>query len=163
MLQGSHPPCPPGSAPRGSHPDLRGVRAHPNPRGSRRRLGRAATRTRTRRETNIQVLRHLLPYLRRHKIALVLGALSVLLTNLFGVLAPWLVRQAIDHLQAGVTSAALVRDAGLILAAVLAQGIFMFLMRMTLIRASRTMEYELRNDLFGHVARLPAATYRRWK
>ncbi|HET9252455.1 MAG TPA: ABC transporter ATP-binding protein [Candidatus Eisenbacteria bacterium] len=92
-----------------------------------------------------------------------MGALSVLLTNLFGVLAPWLVRQAIDHLEGGVTRGTLVRDAGLILAAVLAQGIFMFLMRMTLIRASRTMEYELRNDLFAHVARLPAATYRRWK
>jgi len=105
----------------------------------------------------------LLPYLRRHKTALVLGALSVLLTNLFGVLSPWLVRQAIDHLQSGVTRGALVRDAGLILAAVLVQGLFMFLMRMTLIRASRTMEYELRNDLFAHVARLPAATYRRWK
>jgi ATP-binding cassette subfamily B protein len=87
----------------------------------------------------------------------------VLLTNLFGVLAPWLVRQAIDHLERGVTRGGLVRDAGLILAAVLAQGIFMFTMRMTLIRASRTMEYELRNDLFAHIARLPAATYRRWK
>jgi ATP-binding cassette subfamily B multidrug efflux pump len=87
----------------------------------------------------------------------------VLLTNLFGVMAPWLVRQAIDHLETGVTRGALVRDAGLIVAAVVFQGIFMFAMRMTLIRASRTMEYELRNDLFAHVARLPASTYRTWK
>jgi ATP-binding cassette, subfamily B, multidrug efflux pump len=87
----------------------------------------------------------------------------VLLTNLFGVLSPWLVRQAIDHLQTGVARGALLRDAGLIVVAVVFQGIFMFTMRMTLIRASRTMEYELRNDLFAHVARLPASTYRTWK
>ncbi len=34
-------------------------------------------------------------------------------------------------------------------------------MRMTLIVASRKMEYELRNDLYDHMQRLPAAFYRR--
>ncbi len=66
-----------------------------------------------------------------------------------------------DHLQAGAASAALLRDAGLILLAVTLQGVFLFAMRMTLIRASRRMEYELRNDLFAHMVRLPAAIYRR--
>jgi ATP-binding cassette subfamily B protein len=79
---------------------------------------------------------------------------------LFQVWSPWLVRQAVDHLQAGVPRATLARDAGLILLAVLLQGIFLFTMRMSLIRASRRMEYELRNDLFDHFARLPAAVYR---
>ncbi len=68
-----------------------------------------------------------------------------------------------DHLQAGAPRAALLRDAGLILAAVTLQGVFLFTMRMTLIRASRRMEYELRNDLFAHMVRLPTATYRRNK
>ncbi len=52
------------------------------------------------------------------------------------------------------------RDAGLILLAVVLQGVFLFTMRMTLIRASRRIEYELRNDLFDHFARLPASAYR---
>jgi ATP-binding cassette subfamily B protein len=91
------------------------------------------------------------------------GTVSVLLTNLFQVWSPWLVRRAVDHLQHGVTRGAVLGDAGLILLAVALQGIFLFTMRMSLIRASRTMEYELRNDLFAHVARLPAETYRRWK
>jgi ATP-binding cassette subfamily B multidrug efflux pump len=89
-----------------------------------------------------------------------LGGISILLTSLFQVWAPWLVRQAVDHLQAGVTKPVLLRDAGLILLAVALQGIFLFTMRMSLIKASRRMEYELRNDLFDHFARLPAATYR---
>ncbi len=74
--------------------------------------------------------------------------------------SPWLVRQAVDHLEKGVTKQALLRDSGLILLAVVLQGIFLFTMRMSLIRASRRMEYELRNDLFDHFARLPAETYR---
>ncbi len=89
-----------------------------------------------------------------------LGGVSILLTSLFQVWSPWLVRQAVDHLQAGVTKPILLRDAGLILLAVMLQGIFLFTMRMSLIKASRRMEYELRNDLFDHFARLPAETYR---
>ena len=86
--------------------------------------------------------------------------MSVLLTNLFQVWSPWLVRQAVDHVQAGVTRSALARDAGLILVAVVLQGLFLYTMRMRLIRTSRRMEYELRNDLFDHLARLPASIYR---
>jgi ATP-binding cassette subfamily B protein len=66
----------------------------------------------------------------------------------------------VDHLEAGVSRATVARDAGLILLAVILQGVFLFTMRMTLIRSSRRMEYELRNDLFDHFARLPAAVYR---
>src|SRR5262245_25503190 len=80
--------------------------------------------------------------------------------NLFQVWSPWLVRQAVDHVQAGVARATLARDAGLILLAVVLQGLFLYTMRMTLIRTSRRMEYELRNDLFDHLARLPAHEYR---
>ncbi len=74
--------------------------------------------------------------------------------------SPWLVRQAVDHIQAGVPRAVLARDAGLILLAVTLQGVFLYGMRMTLIRTSRRMEFELRNDLFDHLARLPAGIYR---
>ena len=89
-----------------------------------------------------------------------IGAVSVLLTNLFQVWTPWLVRTAVDHLQKGATSEGLLRDAGLILLAVALQGVFLFTMRWSLIRASRIMEYELRNDIFSHIAHLPAHTYR---
>jgi ATP-binding cassette subfamily B protein len=98
--------------------------------------------------------------LRRHRVALALGGVAVLLTNVFQVWFPWLVRQAVDHIQAGVTRTVLAHDAGLILGVVTMQGVFLYVMRMTLIRTSRRMEYELRNDLFDHLARLPAAVYR---
>jgi ATP-binding cassette, subfamily B, multidrug efflux pump len=79
----------------------------------------------------------------------------------FQVWSPWIVRQAVNHLQHGTTRATLARDAGLILVAVALQGAFLFLMRMTLIRASRQMEYELRNDLYDHMQRLHSGFYRR--
>jgi ATP-binding cassette subfamily B protein len=91
---------------------------------------------------------------------MVLGGIAVLLTAAFQVWVPSLVRQAVDHVQAGVTRATLARDAGLILLAVVCQAIFLYATRMTLIRTSRRMEYELRNDLFDHLARLPARDYR---
>ena len=101
-----------------------------------------------------------MPYLLRHRGALILGAISVVLTNLFQVWSPWLVRGAVDHLEGGATPRSLLGDAGLILLAVALQGVFLFTMRWSLIRASRIMEYELRNDIFRHIARLPARTYR---
>jgi ATP-binding cassette subfamily B protein len=91
---------------------------------------------------------------------MILGGISAVLTTLFQVWGPWLVRQAVDHVQAGVARATLAQDAGLILLAVSLQGLFLYTMRMTLIRTSRRIEYEFRNDLFDHLARLPAATYR---
>jgi ATP-binding cassette subfamily B protein len=105
-------------------------------------------------------LRHLFPYLRRHRTVLILGGVSVVLTNLFQVWSPWLVRQAVDHMQERVPRAVVARDAALIVVAVMLQGVFLYAMRMTLIRTSRRMEYELRNDLFDHLARLPASIYR---
>jgi ATP-binding cassette subfamily B protein len=82
---------------------------------------------------------------------------------LFQVWSPWLVRHAVDHAQEGAARAALARDAGLIVLAVALQGLFLYAMRMTLISTSRRMEYELRNDVFGHITRLPASLYRNRK
>jgi len=79
----------------------------------------------------------------------------------FQVWSPWIVRQAVNHLQHGTTRDVLAGDAWLILLAVAFQGLFLFLMRMTLIRSSRQMEYELRNDLYDHMQRLHASFYRR--
>lgn len=105
-------------------------------------------------------VKHLLPYLRRHRVALAVGCVSVILTNVFAVWGPWLVRQAVDHVRQGVDRGTLARDSWLIMLAVTLQGIFLYTMRMSLIRGSRRMEYELRNDLFDHLARLPARIYR---
>lgn len=105
-------------------------------------------------------LRRLLPYLRVHRRRLALGLLCLLLTTLLSVAAPWVLRLAVDDLALKVTREKLGLYAGLLVGLALVEGIFRYLMRMILIGMSREIEYELRNDLFRHLTRLPAAYFR---
>jgi ATP-binding cassette subfamily B protein len=106
-------------------------------------------------------LRRLLPYLSRHRRSLVLGLLCLLLTTACSVASPWVLRHAIDDLLAAVTRQKLWTYAGVLLALVSIEGVFRYRMRMTLIGVSRDIEFELRNDLFVHLAKLSARFYQR--
>lgn len=105
-------------------------------------------------------LRRLLPYLRGHRRHLILGLLCLLLTTVLAVAAPWVLRLAVDDLALQVTHEKLGLYAGLVVGLALLEGVFRYLMRMILIGMSREIEYELRNDLFRHLTRLPAAYFR---
>jgi ATP-binding cassette subfamily B multidrug efflux pump len=111
--------------------------------------------------TIIRNLRLLLPYLKRHRRVLVAGLVSIVLTNLFGLAVPWILKLAVDHLREAIRPDVLLRYGALILGATAVQGVFKFLMRQLLIGASRTMEYELRNDLFAHLETLSPSYYNR--
>ncbi|MCS7081461.1 MAG: ABC transporter ATP-binding protein/permease [Bacteroidetes bacterium] len=102
------------------------------------------------------------------------GLLCVLLSSLFAVLSPVLVRQAVDTLPVLASwsawahetplgealrsiSWALLLGYGLALVGFTAlSGLFLFLTRQTIIVASRHIEYDLRNALFAHLERLGA-------
>lgn len=104
-------------------------------------------------------LQRLLPYVGRHKRSLVLGLVCLFATTAFSVASPWILRHAIDDLTAAVTRSKLWNYAGLLLLLVTFEGGFRYFMRMVLIGVSRDIEFELRNDLFAHLARLPARFY----
>ncbi len=104
-------------------------------------------------------LRRLLPYLRRRRGALALGLLALLLTTAFSVASPWVLRRAIDELAVELTRGKLWQYAAAIVGLVVVEGIFRYWMRMVLIGLSRDVEYELRNDLFRHLTRLPPRYY----
>jgi len=104
-------------------------------------------------------LRRLLPYLRRHRAALLLGLASLLLTTAAAVANPWVLRHAIDDLTLEVTSRKLWLYAGVLVGLVAFEGVFRFLMRRILIGASRKMEYELRNEVFEHLTLLAPRYY----
>ena len=104
-------------------------------------------------------LRRLLPYLRSHRRRLAWGLVCLLLTTLLSVAAPWVLRLAIDDLTLRVTREKLWLYAGALVGLALVEGVFRYLMRMVLIGMSREIEYELRNDFFGHLTRLPAAYF----
>ena len=101
----------------------------------------------------------LLPYLRGHRRNVTWGIVCLLLTTVFSVANPWVLRHAVDDLTQLVTREKLLFYAGAILGLVLLEGVFRYFMRMVLIGVSREIEYELRNDLFRHFTRLSARYY----
>ena len=66
-----------------------------------------------------------------------------------------MLRFAIDDLYAGVTAEKLGRYALLVLAIAALAGILRFGMRHWVIGISRRLEFDLRNELFAHLQRMP--------
>ncbi len=95
-------------------------------------------------------------YFKKYRWQLVTGTFYVLCSVLFGVFVPRYVGHAIDDLKiAGVTSDKLLRSVAIILGSTVISGIFLFLQRRTLINMSRFVEYDLRQDFYGHLQKLP--------
>ena len=103
----------------------------------------------------------LIPYLKKYKILVLIGATMVLLTNMVAVIFPWILRNAIDHLYQEISRDILLYYALLIVAASCLEGMFRFLMRRILIGVSRKIEYDLRNALFAHLQSLSPSFYQR--
>ena len=104
-------------------------------------------------------VRRLLPYVRRYRREFTIGLICVLATSAVQLLAPWVLKYAIDDLHAGVTRQKLAFYSLLILGIAIVRGTFLFLMRRILIGASRGIEYDIRNDFFAKLERLPLGFY----
>jgi len=108
-----------------------------------------------------QRLRPLYPYLKRYRVGLLLGALCVLLTNGIAVQFPRVIQRAVNDLNTSITARKLGIYALLVVVVFLAKGVFQFLTRWVVIGISRDIEFDLRNDLFGHLERLSYSYYQR--
>ncbi len=97
----------------------------------------------------------LFPYLARHRRRLAWGLAAIVVTNIVALSQPQVLRVAVDDLYHGVTAAKLGRSALLLFGIALVSGLFKFLMRREVVGVSRHIEYDLRNDLFGHLQKLP--------
>ena len=99
--------------------------------------------------------RRLLPYLRRHQRAYLTGLALVLLATGCAIAAPLLVKEALDRLEQGRASSEFVlwASGGIFLFAVV-RGALLFGGRYQILAASRHIEYELRNDLYAHLAKM---------
>jgi ATP-binding cassette subfamily B multidrug efflux pump len=94
-------------------------------------------------------------YFARYKKKLFWGFLFIVLSNAGSVYVPLLMKDAINELQANITTQVLLNYALLIVAASLFAGIFRFLIRQTIIVVSREIEYDLRYDFWNHIQQLP--------
>jgi len=92
-----------------------------------------------------------------------LGLLTLLLTNLFTFVGPWIAKQAIDGLQAGLSATTLLRYCLLILGAALLQGICRYWSRLLVIGVSREVEFDLRNIVFARLLAQAPAFFQRYR
>lgn len=104
-------------------------------------------------------LRRLLPYVRRYQLSISLGLVFVVFTTAIQLLSPWILKYAIDDLAAGLTRRKLALYVGLLVGVACIGATFRFLMRRVMIGASRDIEYDIRNDFFAHLQKMPLAYY----
>ena len=89
-------------------------------------------------------LRRLSPYIRRYRKSYLAGTLNVLLTNLFTLIGPLILKRAVDDLREGTLTIPLTGYAALLIGIAVIQAIFRFAMRKIMIGASREIENDLR-------------------
>ena len=124
-------------------------------------------------------LGHLNKYFWKYKWHLFLGIFFTFCSNFFGVVPAQLVRYALDlvtetidvyflfkgfALQSvfyEVFASTLFYYGGLIVLMAFIKGIFLFLIRQTLIVMSRHIEYEMKNEIYAHYQTLPLSFYRK--
>ncbi len=104
-------------------------------------------------------LRSLKPYLLRYKKNLIAGFVYIILTNLFAVIGPTYIGRAIDTMNKHFELRVVLGDAGLYFLYALLSGFFLFLVRQNIIVASRHIEFDLKNDYYTHLQKLPRKFY----
>jgi ATP-binding cassette subfamily B protein len=100
-------------------------------------------------------------YLWRYRWGMTLGLLCLVLKDLAQAAQPLMIRGAVDALTKSLGARTAVRFAGYLVALSLLKGIFQYWMRVIIIGISRDIEYDLRNDLFGHLVGLSSDYYQR--
>jgi len=107
-------------------------------------------------------LRTLVPTLRPYRRGYLWGLFLVVITNVFTVAAPWILKLAVDALDdPGVTDSQLAGYAGLIVLTALLGGAAKYGMREILNGLSRRVECDLRMTFFRHLLTLDADFYSR--
>ena len=124
-------------------------------------------------------LSYLNKYLFKYKYYLILGLLFIIISNIFQIIPAQVVRHAMDLVTDNIliyrsfgsmenqsdfyhifTYSILICGAIILLMAVL-RGVFLFLVRQTIIVMSRLVEYDLKNEIYEHYQTLPQSFYKR--
>ncbi|MEN5197467.1 MULTISPECIES: ABC transporter ATP-binding protein [Sphingobacterium] len=124
-------------------------------------------------------LAYLNKYFYKYRWKLVPGVIFVIISNYFGILPAKVIREAFDLVQENiylyklysgferqeliykVFGSSLLFFGGVVLLLSLLRGIFLFMMRQTIILTSRHIEYDLKNEIYRHYQKLDFAFFRR--
>ena len=102
-------------------------------------------------------------YLARYRLRYAGGIACLLAATTLTMTVPWLFRDAVDTIATGGGQTHLLRILGLVAAIAAAQAVMRTLSRSIIFNVGRDIEYDLRNDLFAHLERLPLAYYQQHK
>ncbi len=106
-----------------------------------------------------KTLRPLWPYLWSHRRRMAAGMAALVMKDVAGAALPLIIRQAVDELASGAGLRRVAAIVVFLLGGAAVKGVFQFTMRYVLIGISRDIEFDLRNDLFRHLLRLPPGFY----
>jgi ATP-binding cassette subfamily B protein len=103
------------------------------------------------------------PYLWRYRRGIALGLASLCLKDVMAALLPVILKAGVDKLTSGFRLQLVLELAGLLIGVSLVKGLFQYWMRVIIIGISRDIEYDIRNDLFGHLVGLSQDFYARFR
>lgn len=129
----------------------------------------------------MKALKTLNPYFWKHRVLLFWGFLFIILSNFFAIYKVQFVGQTINIIEGNYDNLKLSKEAsifdnvkanwdyfriifinsGILLLCSLLSGFFTFMMRQTIIVASRRIEYELKNKIFRHYEELSLTDYKK--
>lgn len=108
-------------------------------------------------------LKTLNPYFWKHRILLFWGFLFIIASNFFNIYKVQFVGKSVDEItqngHLGFNQQVLIY-VGIIIGSSLLTGFFTFMMRQTIIVASRKIEYELKNKIYRHYQELSLSDYK---
>src|SRR6059036_3304478 len=104
-------------------------------------------------------LRRLLYYLGRHRKSLLAGFVCIAISGVFSLAKPMIVGNAVNEIAKVVSRGVLIRYGLLLIGVAAVEGFFLYLQRWIIVGASRRIEYEMRNDFYQHLQRLPVPYY----
>jgi ABC-type bacteriocin/lantibiotic exporter with double-glycine peptidase domain len=88
-----------------------------------------------------------------------IGLACLFATGTLAMSVPYLLKRAVDSISAGGSMSTVGWLAATIIMVALAQSVVRTLSRFVIFNVGRDIEYDLRNDLFAHLERLPLAYY----
>jgi len=124
-------------------------------------------------------LSYLNKYLIKYKYHLILGLVFTIISNIFQIIPAQMVRYALNLVSDNINiyksfeglgiqdnmyaifAGSILIYAVLILLMALLRGVFLFMVRQTLIVMSRLIEYDLKNEVYSHYQSLPLSFYRK--
>ena len=98
-------------------------------------------------------------YIWRYWRSYLVGGLCLFGTATLVMWIPWWIREAVRVIEHGGAMRDVTYYAVLIIAAAVVQGVVRAYSRALIFNAGRTVEYDLRNDLFAHLQKLPLSFY----